>query len=171
MNCEVPELYLHLNPCPIMPIPNKNKFRDIALLSIRTCPYRSEQEKYYAAALINSIFDESEQANERPLLVLLEALLKHPILNDNSLSDEERDLELGMIDVQKQQLKHASPLELLKWHTQFQLRRAHDSGTSSPELTNTLSNILLTQQLLLECISGCFYPHSSLKNATRDCQL
>ena len=153
-----------------MSIPKKNKFRDIALHSIRTCPYRSEQEKYYASVLINSIFDESEQANERPLLVLLEALLKHPILNDSSLSDEERDLELGMIDVEKQQLKHASPLELLKWHTQFQLRRAQDSGTASPELCNALSNILLTQQLLLECVSGCFYLHSEQKNDLSECQ-
>ncbi|MBQ3240911.1 MAG: hypothetical protein IJB00_06995 [Akkermansia sp.] len=154
-----------------MPIPEKNKFREIALLSIRTCPYRSEQEKFYAAALINSVFTESEQANERPLLILLEALLKHPVLNDSSLSDEERDLELGMIDVEKQQMMHASPLELLKWHTQFQLRRAHDSDTASPELRNTLSNILLTQQLLLECISVCFYPHSTPKNASRECQI
>lgn len=103
-----------------MPIPQKNKFRAIALLSIRTCPYRSEQEEYYAAALINS----SELVNERPLPVLLEALLKYPILNDSSLSDEERDLKLGLIDVEKQQMMHASPLELLKWHTQFRLRRA-----------------------------------------------
>lgn len=154
-----------------MPVPQKNKFRDIALLSIRTCPYRSEQEKFHAAALINSVFTESEQAHERPLLILLEALLKHPILNDSSLSDEERDLELGMIDVEKQQMMHASPLELLKWHTQFQLRRAHDSGTASPELSNALSNILLTQQLLLECISVCFYPHSAPNNTSRECQI
>lgn len=65
-----------------------------------------------------------ELANERPLPVLLEALLKYPILNDSSLSDEERDLKQGLIDVEKQQMMHASPLELLKWHTQFRLRRA-----------------------------------------------
>lgn len=171
MNSYALHLYLFLIPCPIMSIPKKNKFRDIALLSIRTCPYRSEQEKYYAAALINSIFDESEQANERPLLVLLEALLKHPILNDSSLSDEERDLELGMIDVEKQQMMHAPPLELLKWHTQFQLRRAHNSGAASPELSNALSNILLTQQLLLECIAGCFYPQATKKATPSECQL
>lgn len=154
-----------------MPISEKNKYRDIALLSIRTCPYRSEQEKYYAAALVNSVFDESEQANERPLLVLLEALLKHPILNDSSLSDEERDLELGMIDVEKQQMMHSSPLELLKWHTQFQLRRAYDSGTSSPDLSNALSNILLTQQLLLECVSACFSSPSQHDGSPSECQL
>lgn len=148
----------------------KNKFRDIALHSIQTCPYRSEAEKLHAAALVNSIFEQSQHTDERPLLILLEALLKHPILNDSSLSDEERELELGLLDVEKQQLLHASPLDLLKWYTHFQLRKARDSGAYSPELSSSISNILLTQQLLLECISSCFSPISGTKNASRECQ-
>lgn len=147
----------------------KDKFRDIALLSIRTCPYRSETEKYYAAALINSVFEQSEQAQERPLLVLLEALLKHSILNDSSLNDEERDLELGLIEVEKQQMLQATPLELLKWHTNFQLRRANETDTASHEFNNSISNILLTQQLLLECIFACFYPTATKEGSTPEC--
>lgn len=154
-----------------MSIPTKNKFRDIALLSIRTCPYRSEQEKRYAAALINDIFEHSRLARERPLLVLMEALIKYPILNDYSLSDEERELELGLIDVEKQQLLHASPLDLLKWYTDFQLRKAHENGSATPELSNAISNILLTQQLLLECISTCFTPESATENHSSECQI
>lgn len=153
-----------------MSTPEKNNFRVIALQSIRSCPYRSEQEKHYACALINSIFDHSELANERPLLVLLEALLKYPVLNDASLSDEERDLELGLIDVEKQQMMHASPLELLKWHTQFQLRRASETGAASPDLNNALSNILLTQQLLLECVSACFSSPPQHDGTPSECQ-
>lgn len=148
----------------------KNKFRDIALHSIKTCPYRSEAEKLHAEALVNSIFEQSQHTDERPLLILLEALLMHSILNDSSLSDEERELELGLLDVEKQQLLHASPLDLLKWYTHFQLRKSRDSGAYSPELSSSISNILLTQQLLLECISSCFSPISGTKKASRECQ-
>lgn len=126
--------------------------RAVAKAAVDAGRYRSEQEKYHAKALIDEVFDRAIRQGEPPLLVLFATLMKYQVATSGWLTDEEKELEDGLIDVEMEQMLYAKPLDLLMWYTSYMLRMANSVPEIDPVYKGNLTSVLLTQQLLLDCI-------------------
>ena len=102
--------------------------------------------------MIDDVFDRAIRQGEPPLLVLFATLMKYQVSTAGWLTDEEKELEDGLIDVEMEQMLYANPLDLLMWYTSYMLRMANNVPEIDPVYKGNLTSVLLTQQLLLDCI-------------------